>query len=229
MGKDNRPPKHLRILKRGDVREDGTIFWAYAAQLTNGEFWVSKEKYLDMKSRADHRNHKYVCERRQDPELMAKHKEFCKRWYAQNRDYARKKDKERYDRAKNDREALMHRRNRKKEYQRHRRKQDPQFKIANNLRRRMGEALRKGYGKKSGGTLELVGCSWAELKSHLESQFTDGMSWENYGRTGWHVDHIKPCAFFDLTIDEQQKECFHYTNLQPLWAEDNIKKSDHYE
>jgi HNH endonuclease. len=50
------------------------------------------------------------------------------------------------------------------------------------------------------------------------------MSWDNYGRDGWHIDHIRPCASFDLTDPEQQRQCFHYTNLQPLWAADNIRK-----
>lgn len=52
------------------------------------------------------------------------------------------------------------------------------------------------------------------------------MSWENYGIRGWHIDHIKPCASFDLSIIEEQKECFHYTNLQPLWWHENLAKSD---
>ena len=68
------------------------------------------------------------------------------------------------------------------------------------------------------------------LKQYLEKQFTKGMSWDNYGNPNgdhtscWHIDHIKPCASFDLTQEDQQKECFHYTNLQPLWAIDNLKK-----
>lgn len=55
------------------------------------------------------------------------------------------------------------------------------------------------------------------------------MSWENRGNFGWHVDHIKPCASFDLTKPEEQAKCFHYTNLQPLWARENIAKGDKYE
>lgn len=72
-------------------------------------------------------------------------------------------------------------------------------------------------------TLDLIGCSILELKAHLEKQFEAGMSWENYGK--WHVDHILPCARFDFTKQEDQQKCFHYSNLQPLWAEDNLKKS----
>jgi hypothetical protein len=70
-----------------------------------------------------------------------------------------------------------------------------------------------------------LGCSsWDELKNYLEKQFTCGMNWENMGE--WHIDHIIPCSSFDLTNIEQQMKCFHYSNLQPLWAKDNLSKSN---
>ena len=72
---------------------------------------------------------------------------------------------------------------------------------------------------------ELLGCTFDELKKHLESKFSDGMNWNNYGRKGWHIDHIVPCCFFDLTRIDEQKKCFHYTNLQPLWAKTNLFKA----
>jgi hypothetical protein len=72
--------------------------------------------------------------------------------------------------------------------------------------------------------MEYIGCSIEHLKDYLQSKFENGMTWENYGK--WHIDHIRPCASFDLTDIEQQKICFNYKNLQPLWAEDNFKKSD---
>lgn len=72
--------------------------------------------------------------------------------------------------------------------------------------------------------MELIGCELSTLKEHLESQFKPGMSWENYG--DWHVDHIRPCSSFDLTKNEEQQKCFHYSNLQPLWAHENLKKSN---
>lgn len=75
-------------------------------------------------------------------------------------------------------------------------------------------------------TRELVGCSWRELKAHIESMFKDGMNWDN--RSSWHIDHIKPCALFDLTKTDEQRKCFHFTNLQPLWAAENLRKSDTY-
>jgi hypothetical protein len=64
------------------------------------------------------------------------------------------------------------------------------------------------------------------LKKHLESLFEEGMTWENWNREGWHIDHIKPLSSFDLRKEEEQRKAMHYTNLQPLWAEENIKKGN---
>jgi len=97
-----------------------------------------------------------------------------------------------------------------------------QYKLKTNLRRRLRRMLEGKY--KRGSAVKDLGCSIEDLKRHLESQFQPGMSWENYGE--WHIDHIKPLSKFDLTdLIELQKAC-NYTNLQPLWAVDNIKKSD---
>jgi len=63
----------------------------------------------------------------------------------------------------------------------------------------------------------------------LETKFLEGMDWDNYGIYGWHIDHIKPCSLFNLENIEEQKKCFHYTNLQPLWAIDNLKKGNKYD
>jgi len=72
--------------------------------------------------------------------------------------------------------------------------------------------------------LELLGCSPQELKEWIENQFTEGMSWNKLGIHGIHIDHVLPCASFDLSIEENVSKCFHYTNLQPLWAKDNLSK-----
>jgi hypothetical protein len=112
-------------------------------------------------------------------------------------------------------------------YTRDWRNNNPSAKIADNLRRRLNKSIERGQmNKKSDSTMSLVGCSPKMLIDHLESLFTEGMSWDNYGIDGWHIDHILPCASFDLNDPLQQIKCFHYTNLQPLWALDNIKKSD---
>jgi len=109
-------------------------------------------------------------------------------------------------------------------YAKKRRQKHTGVRVVDNLRRRVNNAIQGGA--KSASTLDLLGCDVEYVRQHLETQFSEGMGWNNYGLHGWHVDHIIPCASFDLTDPEQQKECFHYTNLQPLWAEDNLKKSD---
>jgi hypothetical protein len=109
-----------------------------------------------------------------------------------------------------------------KEHVRFRRKTDLKFKLTCILRTRVGHAL-KGNSK-SARTMELLGCSADELKKHLEAKFQTGMTWGNYGRDGWHIDHIIPCASFDLSKSEEQKRCFDFMNLQPLWADENRKK-----
>lgn len=112
------------------------------------------------------------------------------------------------------------RRETRRVYDLERRKVDPQYKLLTNLRTRLNRAIRAGF--KKGRTVELVGCSIEELKMRLESQFVRGMTWDNYG--DWHVDHRIPCAAFDLSKPEEQMRCFHHSNLQPLWAEDNLRK-----
>lgn len=103
-------------------------------------------------------------------------------------------------------------------------KKDPEFKLTVYCRSRLKTALKGNI--KSGRTIELLGCSISELKIHLESLFKAGMSWDNYG--SWHIDHKRPCASFDLSDATQQRICFHYSNLQPLWAADNLSKSDKF-
>lgn len=101
-----------------------------------------------------------------------------------------------------------------------------EYKMGNLLRCRIWTTLKKQNIDKNNGTMELVGCSKEELIKHLESKFQEGMSWKNWSLNGWHIDHIRPISSFDLSDPAQVKECFHFSNLQPLWAIDNLKKSD---
>tara|TARA_B100000900_G_C20126993_1_gene532384 strand:- start:105 stop:560 length:456 start_codon:yes stop_codon:yes gene_type:complete len=116
---------------------------------------------------------------------------------------------------------------RNRTYVKKRRDTDPEFKLRCNLRTRVWTAVKSQGVEKCAKTIDLVGCTIQQLKDHLESQFTDGMSWENQGE--WHIDHIRPCASYNLLNEDQQRECFHYTNLQPLWATDNISKGSLWE
>lgn len=96
----------------------------------------------------------------------------------------------------------------------------PEFRAGLNLRRRLHAALKGDY--KQGSAIEALGCSIEELRDKLEAQFEEGMSWDNYGK--WHIDHVRPLANFDLLDPEQLRKVCHFSNLQPLWAEDNLRK-----
>lgn len=99
---------------------------------------------------------------------------------------------------------------------------DIEFKIKHTLRRRLRHAIKGNIKIES--AKKLLGCDIIFFKSYIEKQFLKGMTWNNHGK--WHIDHIKPCDSFDLSDTKQQKECFHYSNLRPLWAKDNLKKSN---
>ena len=101
---------------------------------------------------------------------------------------------------------------------------DPSFKIKMRLRSRVGMALKNQKAKKYYHFNEVIGCSPKELKDYLERKFRRGMTWENYSPEIWHIDHIIACSKFDLTKEEEQRKCFHYSNLRPLWAKHNLQK-----
>ena len=108
-----------------------------------------------------------------------------------------------------------------------RKKNDPLYKLRITVSERIRQALKyhlAGTYKKKDSTIELLGCSIDELKTHLQNQFKEGMTWQNHGE--WHIDHIIPCAAFDLSKKEDCLKCFNYKNLQPLWAHENLSKSD---
>ena len=128
-----------------------------------------------------------------------KHKQLMKKWFSENKEYIRKKNKEK-------------------------RETDPIFRMVSNIRRRILLAL-KGKNK-SDNTMKLLGADVEKVWKHLESTFKPGMTKENHGE--WHVDHIRPCASFDLSKPEEQAKCFHYKNLQALWAHENLSKGNRF-
>jgi hypothetical protein len=111
------------------------------------------------------------------------------------------------------------------EYNRQKYKNNTQYKLKNILRSRFHDLLNKN--KKEISIIDLIGCSIKELKLHLESLFLPEMSWENHGEI-WEIDHIKSCSSFNLTDVELQKECFHYSNLQPLFKTTEIAEQYGY-
>ncbi len=173
----------------------------------------------------------------------AKHREKrledTRRWRAKNREHV-KEYNQKYVADNKERYAALNVKWRE-ENREHRNTQlrdryhtDPRYKWRVRLSNGLHQVVQRRGTDKAFATLELIGCTVDELLSHLETRFTEGMNWDNYGsyKNGkamtWHIDHIRPCASFDLTDPVQQKACFHYSNLQPLWAVDNCSKSDTY-
>ena len=162
-------------------------------------------------------------------------KKYWKIWYAKNHklrleqsraDYLKNRDKKiayavAYGKENKGKRAMA-----SKKYRRNRMKTDINFRVANNLRSRLRLILKRKT--KLGSAVNDLGCSVSELKFYLEGKFQDGMTWENYGCTGnvWHIDHMIPLSFFNLTDHEQFLKAVHYTNLQPLWAKENIFKGN---
>jgi hypothetical protein len=101
-----------------------------------------------------------------------------------------------------------------------------QLKLKSTLRTRIYRSLKCQDASKHKKTQEMLGCSFEFFKGYLEAQFKVGMTWDNHGVNGWHIDHIYPCSAFDLSKPEEQMKCFHYSNMQPLWANENILKGD---
>jgi hypothetical protein len=185
------------------------------------------------------------CQTVQDPSEFHKNAHSCRSckksqmdsWKSKNENYHvkyREENKEKrnsYNKqwASENKEKI---RERKKVYRAIQRKTNSQYRIVNSLRCRVYWLLKNKT--KAAPTLDMLGCSLSEFILHLESQFAEGMTWDNYGNPNgdhslcWHIDHIKPCASFDLTQESEQKKCFHYSNLQPLWGIENIKKGSKY-
>ena len=111
-------------------------------------------------------------------------------------------------------------------YCRQKRQSNPAYRMAVALRNRLVKFIRKGV-RKSERTEKLLGCSFKHFVTYIESKWESGMDWSNYGQGNgkWELDHIIPCAVFDLNKPEDQKRCFHFSNLQPLWSEENRRKS----
>ena len=187
----------------------------------NGKYGVNSRCKVCIKKYDKERNEEYL----QRPEVKKRQKEYQKE-YSQKpevREHRRKSRKEWYHRP----EVKEHRCKYQSEYRKQRYNSDTNYKIIVNLRSRILAAL-KGNSK-SASTLELIGCTVEFLKEYLASQFQEGMSWDNHSFDVWHIDHIRPCSSFDLKDPEQQKQCFHYTNLQPLWAFENMSKGAKHE
>ena len=233
--------------KRGDRHPNGThLFWTYrwagrTADKGKKQMWVDchdferlqKASYEDGKrSRLLHPERSLI---------------YDKRYRSRHLEEARKSDREAYHRMMADpkrrdklREAWKLKSRKRftpayrasmrkyfRDHKRERERNDPVYRLTQRLRSAISHAMRGK--KKIRGLEKYLGCSVAFFRKYLEQRFCDGMSWDNYGVFGWHIDHVLPCSSFNLSLKSEQAKCFHYTNFQPLWRGDNMAKRDKVE
>jgi len=164
---------------------------------------------------------------------------YLKKWRAENINVARARSRKFYSdnkekcrqiardyRAKVKADPIAHAKYNEKMKLKARRKvaTDPQFRLKKLLRTRIWMAVHCAYGKKAAGTFALLGCTRERFVKHIQSTFQPGMTWDNYGKHGWHIDHKVPLALFDLTKPDEQFKAFHFTNTQAMWWKDNLCK-----
>jgi hypothetical protein len=194
-----------------------------------------KTKELDKKQKIKHKEKtkeksKEIYEKKykNNEEYQKRNRDRSKKWFQNNKEKSMQYKKEYYKKNKKEiiKKTNEYRRNRKCE---HNKRNDiccicsPNTYLVSLERARIHQLLK---GKKDKHTTEYLGCNKKTLYNHLEKQFKDGMTWEKQGE--WHIDHIRPCASFNLELEDERMKCFHYTNLQPLWAIDNITKNAKY-
>ena len=143
-----------------------------------------------------------------------------KTWYEQNKEYRKKYLKE-YREKNIDKWKKL-----KRDYERNRKSRDPLYKLISNFRTAIYQVLKESNVEKNGHYFDILGYTPEELINHLEKQFTEGMTWENYGE--FHVDHKLPISSFNIKEigDEEFMRCWCLDNLQPMWGEENIRKSN---
>jgi hypothetical protein len=158
-----------------------------------------------------------------------------KKWRDSNKEYLSNKSKTWYENNKEQRKQYLKEyreknidklRKTKRDYERNRKARDPLYKLINNFRTAIYQVLKENNINKNGHYFEILKYTPEDLISHLETKFTDGMTWDNYGE--WHVDHIKPISSYTILEigDDEFMNCWSLNNLQPLWGKENIVKSN---
>jgi len=226
--------KNLTELKNNCLNNTESVHYDTTTKIKNDSIKKDWTDITDPKLRKEMRKNLWRNSKKEYAKIYAReyyknNKSYNKSYYKKNKNKILKYVKSYQIENKNE---LKHKRknyrevNKDKTYQRHKKRleTDVQYKLKCNLRLRLNCALKNNY--KSGSAVRDLGCSIESFKSYLESKFQPGMTWNNYGMYGWHIDHIKPLSSFDLSDRNQFLEACHYTNLQPLWAQDNLTKSN---
>lgn len=186
----------------------------------------SQARYDSMTSDEKDEHNRRCYERRRakcedDEGYRERHNERIRRWKRNNPEYRKKQRNYHRQWVVNNPGVLQAR-------MKERKASDPGFRVQCNMRNRFKDLMKSAKGGGTSNIRKVIGCTTKELAAHLESMFTSMMSWDNYG-VYWHVDHILPCTSFDHTDDRQVAQCWHWTNLQPLEATENLRKSDSIE
>lgn len=192
-------------------------------------FKIKSKKYREVNPEKKYLSDKKWREKNQERVNISR-----KKWSKNNHDKVLKNNKNQLKRRSDNPENYrIWRKNNPEKHKNYRKnyavkkKTDTLYRIKIKLRKRFKNAMEAIGLKKNKNTTELLGCDLSFFKSHIESLFTEGMCWDFISINKIHIDHKIPCDAFNLSLISAQKTCFHYTNLQPLWAKDNLKKSNY--
>jgi hypothetical protein len=213
------PNRKLNIIKDGRVYKECS---KCLEELPVEEFSINPSHHTGLRAQCK----RCDCEYRNKPDVMEKNKKYNKLYWLKTNKVLERLRRKKW-RSENKEYLSKYRKDYIPKWEKHKRATDPIFQLKKNLRCRVWHALTNQGATKNRTTMDLIGCTPEFLWDHLIKQFKPGMTIENYGE--WHVDHIKPCSRFDLSKKEEQAKCFHYSNLQPLWASENCSKGAKYE
>jgi hypothetical protein len=222
MSTESIEPKPERRLKRGDVREDGKVFWAYGKSYEDNEYWVTEDQFLVLRSKSSAADRK----RTRPTKLgdapfvrlyrLGHVREDGKIFWCYRPDGKQQwLTPEQFERRRKQRNQSGQRNSKR------RRAEDPMFNLQCRVRDHSKRAARLARANKPGSSFDVLGTSLEEFKRHIEEKFVDGMSWDRMSEI--HIDHIIPLS--SAKTPEEVWKLAHYTNLQPLWAVDNLRKS----
>jgi len=212
--------KEYREIKKGETKEYLKNYYKkniekikeYREKTKEVNKIKRKKYYLNNREKIIEYSNKYNSQNKE------KKQEYNKQYREKNLDDEVNRWKEYYN---NNRETLI---KKNCEYIKEKRKTSKLELLKHNVRGRLYHYLKIRNITKKNRTFDILGCSPIFLKEYLGEQFKDGMSWDNYGYYGWHIDHIVPLS--SAKTDEELYNLCHYTNLQPLWAKDNLKKGN---
>ena len=197
--------------------------------------WRKTKKYKEYINHPDYKTKQSIYKKKYNkkPLVIISKKKYNKSWYLKNREKKLqqnsswiKKNQSKYNAMK--RKNYIKNKDKRNLNYKKRIKEDINFKIKKYVSSRLRNGLARFNQKKNKGkrTQEYLGCSYSFFAKYLEKKFKKGMSWKNFGRNGWEIDHIKPLAKFDLTKVNHQKKAFNFKNTQPLWRKENRLKGD---